>query len=103
MMRVYNKVSSMTKVSFPLLGSILAELNWPPRPASTHWADLNAPGKWPSAECRNPVRICGGLAIPSAVLYSVMGEKQVESVYCDFTKLPTDSGKNYVIDGSLKI
>ena len=25
-------------------------------------------------------------------LYSVMGEKQVESVYCDFIKLPTDSG-----------
>ena len=25
-------------------------------------------------------------------LYSVMGEKQVESVYCNFTKQPTDSG-----------
>ena len=25
-------------------------------------------------------------------LYSVMGAKQVESVYCDFTKLPTESG-----------
>ena len=32
-----------------------------------------------------------------------MGEKQVESVYCDFTKLPTDAGKNYAIDASLKI
>ena len=35
-------------------------------------------------------------------LYSVMGATQVESVYCDFTKLPTDSGKctwlnNYAI------
>ena len=36
-------------------------------------------------------------------LYSVMGEKQVESVYWDFTKLPTDSSKSYVIDGSLKM
>ena len=36
-------------------------------------------------------------------LYSMMGEKQVESVYCDFIKLPTDSGKSYVIDGSLKM
>ena len=36
-------------------------------------------------------------------LYSVMGTEQVESVYCDFTKLPTDSGKSFVIDGSLKI
>ena len=26
-------------------------------------------------------------------LYSVMGTKQVESVYCDFTKVPTDSGR----------
>ena len=25
--------------------------------------------------------------------YSVMGLKKVESVYCDFTKLPTDSGR----------
>ena len=25
-------------------------------------------------------------------LYSVMGTKQIESVYCDFSKLPTDSG-----------
>ena len=24
--------------------------------------------------------------------YSVIGEEKVESVYCDFTKLPTDSG-----------
>ena len=32
-----------------------------------------------------------------------MGAAQVESVYCDFTKLPTDSGKSYVTDGSLKI
>ena len=29
-------------------------------------------------------------------LYSVMGTKQVESVYCDFTKLPTDSGRHLV-------
>ena len=30
-------------------------------------------------------------------LYSVMGDKQIESVFCDFTKIPTDSGrwKNY--------
>ena len=35
-------------------------------------------------------------------LYSVMGTEQVESVYCDFTKLPTDSGKSYVIDGLFK-
>ena len=55
----------MTKVSFPLLGSISAELNWPPRPASTHWEDLNAPGKWPSADDQRPVRICGGSAILS--------------------------------------
>ncbi len=27
-------------------------------------------------------------------LYSVMGTKQMESVYCDFTKLPEDSGRN---------
>ena len=66
MMRVYNKVSSMTKVSFPLLGSISAELNLPARPASTRWADLNAPGKWPSAEDRRHARICGGSATPSA-------------------------------------
>ena len=26
-------------------------------------------------------------------IHLVMGEKQVESVYCDFTKLPTDLGK----------
>ena len=26
-------------------------------------------------------------------LYSVMEAKRVESVYCDFTKLPTDSGR----------
>ena len=26
--------------------------------------------------------------------YSVMGEDKVESVYCDFTKLPTASGTN---------
>ena len=33
-------------------------------------------------------------------LYSVMGEKQVESVYCDFTKLPTESG-TYLINKSI--
>ena len=65
-MRVYNKVPSMKKVSFPLLGSISAELNWPARPASTRWADLNAPGKWPSAENQRPARICGGSVTPSA-------------------------------------
>ena len=27
-------------------------------------------------------------------LYSIMGEKQIESAYCDFTKLPADSGKS---------
>lgn len=26
-------------------------------------------------------------------LYSVMGITKVESIYCDFTKLPTDTGK----------
>jgi hypothetical protein len=26
-------------------------------------------------------------------LYSIMGPKMVESVYCDFTKLPNDAGK----------
>jgi hypothetical protein len=26
-------------------------------------------------------------------LYSVMGAKMVENIYCDFTKLPSDSGK----------
>ena len=26
-------------------------------------------------------------------LYSVMGSKMVESVFCDFTKLPSDAGK----------
>ena len=31
-------------------------------------------------------------------LYSVMGAKQVESVYCDFTKLPTDSGIGAHVD-----
>ena len=36
-------------------------------------------------------------------LYSVMGEKQVDSVYCDFTKLPTDSGTSYLINGLFKI
>ena len=25
--------------------------------------------------------------------YSIMGEKMVESIYCDFTKLPGDAGK----------
>ena len=29
-------------------------------------------------------------------LYSVMGGKQVESVYCDFTKIPSDSGRHLV-------
>ena len=29
-------------------------------------------------------------------LYSVMGAIQVESVYCDFNKLPTDSGMSVV-------
>ena len=66
-MRVFNKVPSMTKVSFPLLGSISAEPNWPGHPASTRWADLNVPGKWPSAEDQRPARICGGSAIHSAV------------------------------------
>ena len=60
MMRVYNKVPSMTKVSFPLLGSILAELNLPVHLVSTRWAGSNAPGKWPSAEDRRHARICGG-------------------------------------------
>ena len=27
-------------------------------------------------------------------LYSVMGSKMVESVYCNFSKLPSDAGKN---------
>jgi hypothetical protein len=30
-------------------------------------------------------------------LYSVTGEKRVESVYCDFNKLPGDSGFNFLI------
>ena len=49
----------MTKVSFPLLGSISAELNWPARPVSTRWAGSNAPGKWSLAEDQSRVRICG--------------------------------------------
>ena len=55
----------MTKVSFPLLGSISAELNWPVRPASTRWAGSNAPDKWPSAEDQRHARICGGSVTPS--------------------------------------
>ena len=64
MMRVYNKVPSMTRVSFPLLGSISAELNWPARPVSTRWAGSNAPDKWPSAEDQRHARICGGSVTP---------------------------------------
>ena len=56
----------MTKVSFPLLGSISVELNWPVRPVSTRWADLNALDKWPSVECQSRAQICGGSATPSA-------------------------------------
>jgi hypothetical protein len=29
-------------------------------------------------------------------LYSIMGSKMVESVYCDFTKLPSDAGKENI-------
>ena len=29
-------------------------------------------------------------------LYSVMGAEMVESVYCDFTKLPSDAGKSLI-------
>ena len=56
----------MTKVSFPLLGSISAELNWPARPASTRWAGSNAPGKWSLAEYQRHAWICGGSVTPSA-------------------------------------
>jgi hypothetical protein len=30
-------------------------------------------------------------------LYSVIGNQMVESVYCDFTKLPGDSGKHFFL------
>ena len=29
-------------------------------------------------------------------LYSVIGSEMVESVYCDFTKLPSDAGKDNI-------
>jgi hypothetical protein len=29
-------------------------------------------------------------------LYSVMGAEMVESVYCDFNKLPSDTGKTLI-------
>ena len=36
-------------------------------------------------------------------LYSVMGTKQIESVYCDYTKLTTDSGTNSLDDGIVRL
>ena len=62
----------MTKVFFPLLGSISVELNWPVRPASTRLADLNVPDKWLSAENQRPVRICGGSVTPLADSISLL-------------------------------
>ena len=44
--------------------------------------------KWPSLEGQSFAWICGGSAVSG--LYSVMGTELVESVYCDFIKLPTD-------------
>ncbi len=35
-------------------------------------------------------------------MYNVMGTTMVESVYCDFTKLPNDSGINVLIDSIYK-
>lgn len=35
-------------------------------------------------------------------MYNVMGTTMVESVYCDFTKMPNDSGINVLIDSIYK-
>ena len=55
----------MTRIYFPSLVSISAELNWRTHLESTRWEDLNVAGKWLSLDCRNPAQISGGLAITS--------------------------------------
>jgi hypothetical protein len=35
--------------------------------------------------------------------YSVMGSAKMESVYCDFTKLPSDAGKCFITNYSVAI
>ena len=57
---------------------------------------------------RNAKILCGFVADRPFPEWIIFGDgettvNQVESVYCDFIKLPTDSGKSYVIDGSLKM
>jgi hypothetical protein len=43
---------------------------------------------------------CGDLKMIGHTLngfYSVLGSSMIESVYCDFTKLPDDAGNNFIL------
>ena len=62
---------SLARITSLSLVSISARINWPALLVSTRCTDLNASGKWPSAEYHSPPRIYGRSAAPS-----VISEKQ---------------------------
>jgi hypothetical protein len=78
-----------------LLTSLLREKN--ERTAAATASAVRPIGNNPSAAAINGLpSSCGDLKMIGHTLngfYSVMGSAKMESVYCDFTKLPSDAGK----------
>jgi hypothetical protein len=77
-----------------LLTSLLREKN--EHTAATGFDSLPVSNNQPAAPINELPSSCGDLKIIGHIwngIYSVMGSSVMESVYCDFTKLPADEGK----------
>jgi hypothetical protein len=81
-----------------LLTSLLREKN--ERTAATGFDSLPISSNQSAIAINGLPSSCGDLKIIGHIwsgIYFVMGTGKMESVYCDFTKLPDDAGKNSIL------